>query len=45
MPDSGNEDGTQIEVAEGLLWLKVKTVGRQAHASTPEKGMKSFKAA
>ena len=46
VPDSGNEDGTQIEVAEkGLLWLKVKTVGRQAHASTPEKGVNSFKAA
>ena len=46
VPDSGNKDGTQIEVAEkGILWLKIKTVGRQAHASTPEKGINSFKAA
>jgi succinyl-diaminopimelate desuccinylase len=46
VPDAGNKDGTLIEVAEkGLLWLKFKTVGRQAHASTPEKGINSFKAA
>jgi succinyl-diaminopimelate desuccinylase len=46
VPDAGNKDGTLIEVAEkGLLWLKIKTVGRQAHASTPEKGINSFKAA
>jgi succinyl-diaminopimelate desuccinylase len=46
VPDAGNKDGTLIEVAEkGLLWLKFKTIGRQAHASTPEKGINSFKAA
>lgn len=46
VPDAGNKDGTLIEVAEkGILWLKIKTVGRQAHASTPEKGINSFKAA
>lgn len=46
VPDAGNEDGTLIEVAEkALLWLKFKTIGRQAHASTPEKGVNSFKAA
>ncbi len=46
VPDAGNKDGTLIEVAEkGLLWLKIKTIGRQAHASTPEKGINSFKAA
>jgi succinyl-diaminopimelate desuccinylase len=35
-----------IEVAEkSLLWLKFKTLGKQAHGSTPEKGVNSFKAA
>ncbi len=46
VPDAGNENGTMIEVAEkSILWLKVKTLGRQAHGSTPEKGINSFKAA
>ena len=46
VPDAGNETGTMIEVAEkSLLWLKFKTIGKQAHGSTPEKGVNSFKAA
>jgi succinyl-diaminopimelate desuccinylase len=46
VPDAGNEKGTMIEVAEkSILWLKFKTVGRQAHGSTPERGINSFKAA
>lgn len=46
VPDAGNEEGTMIEVAEkSLLWLKFKTTGKQAHGSTPEKGVNSFKAA
>jgi len=46
VPDAGNESGTMIEVAEKtLLWLKFKTLGKQAHGSTPEKGVNSFKAA
>ena len=46
VPDAGNEDGTLIEVAEkSILWLKFKTEGKQAHGSTPEKGINSFKAA
>jgi succinyl-diaminopimelate desuccinylase len=46
VPDAGDEKGTMIEVAEkSLLWLKFKTVGKQAHGSTPEKGVNSFKAA
>jgi succinyl-diaminopimelate desuccinylase len=46
VPDAGNETGTMIEVAEkSILWLKVKTMGKQAHGSTPEKGINSFKAA
>lgn len=46
VPDAGNKEGTLIEVAEkGILWLKFKTVGKQAHASTPQKGINAFKAA
>jgi succinyl-diaminopimelate desuccinylase len=46
VPDAGNEDGTMIEVAEkSILWLKIKTLGKQTHGSTPEKGINSFKAA
>ncbi len=46
VPDAGDEHGTMIEVAEKtLLWLKFKTLGKQAHGSTPEKGINSFKAA
>jgi succinyl-diaminopimelate desuccinylase len=46
VPDAGNEDGTMIEIAEkSILWLKFKTLGKQSHGSTPEKGNNSFKAA
>ena len=46
VPDAGNEDGTMIEVAEkSILWLKFRTLGKQAHGSTPDKGINSFKAA
>ncbi len=39
VPDSGNEEGTMIEVAEkSMLWLKFTVTGRQCHASTPHKG-------
>ncbi len=46
VPDAGNEEGTMIEVAEkSILWLKFKTLGKQTHGSTPEKGINSFRAA
>jgi succinyl-diaminopimelate desuccinylase len=46
VPDAGNSEGTLIEVAEkSILWLKFETLGTQAHGSTPEKGVNSFKAA
>lgn len=39
VPDSGNEEGTMIEVSEkSMLWLKFTVTGRQCHASTPDKG-------
>jgi len=46
VPDAGNRHGTMIEVAEkGILWLKFTTYGQQAHGSTPERGINSFRAA
>jgi succinyl-diaminopimelate desuccinylase len=46
VPDAGNAEGTMIEVAEkSILWIKFTTYGRQAHGSTPEKGINSFRAA
>lgn len=46
VPDAGNADGTMIEVAEkSILWLKFKTLGIQAHGSTPDRGVNSFRAA
>lgn len=43
VPDSGNETGTIIEVAEkSMLWLKVTVTGRQTHASTPHLGNNSL---
>jgi len=45
VPDAGNSDGTEIEVAEkSILWLKFKILGRQTHGSTPERGINAFKA-
>lgn len=46
VPDGGNEDGTMIEVAEkSMLWIKFTVLGKQCHASTPEKGKNSLYAA
>jgi succinyl-diaminopimelate desuccinylase len=46
VPDSGNPDGTQLEISEKtILWLKVTTIGKQCHASLPELGINAFKAA
>jgi succinyl-diaminopimelate desuccinylase len=43
VPDSGNPEGTQVEIAEkSILWLKLVTRGRQCHASTPHKGINAF---
>jgi succinyl-diaminopimelate desuccinylase len=46
VPDSGNESGTMIEVAEkSILWLKIQTFGKQCHASMPDAGINAFRAA
>ncbi len=46
VPDSGNADGTLIEVAEkSILWLGFTTTGRQCHGSKPQLGINAFEAA
>ncbi len=46
VPDAGNADGSLVEVAEkSIWWLKVRTLGRQCHASTPAQGINAFRAA
>ena len=39
MPDGGNAKGDLVEIAEkNMLWLKITTIGKQTHASTPNNG-------
>lgn len=46
VPDGGNMDGTLIEVSEKtIMWLKIRTTGKQCHGSMPERGINAFKAA
>jgi succinyl-diaminopimelate desuccinylase len=45
VPDAGNPTGTQIEIAEkSLVWLKVRTLGKQCHGSDPDKGKNAHRA-
>jgi succinyl-diaminopimelate desuccinylase len=40
VPDSGNENGSIIEIAEkSALWFKIRTIGKQTHASRPDEGL------
>ncbi|MDR0539120.1 MAG: M20 family metallo-hydrolase [Spirochaetaceae bacterium] len=40
VPDSGSSDGLAIEVAEkNMLWVRFRTIGKQAHASRPDQGI------
>lgn len=44
VPDSGNENGSFIEVAEKSgLWLRIRTIGKQVHASMPDKGLNAHR--
>lgn len=44
VPDSGNEDGTFIEIAEkSSLWFRIRTTGKQAHASRPHDGLNAHR--
>ena len=46
VPDSGNPQGTLIDVAEkSILWLCFKTKGKQCHGSNPQLGNNAFVAA
>jgi len=46
VPDFGNDEGSAIEIAEkSILWLRVKTRGKQCHASVPSLGINAFAAA
>jgi succinyl-diaminopimelate desuccinylase len=46
VPDGGNEDGTLIEISEkSMLWMKFIVTGQQCHASLPDRGRNSLKAA
>lgn len=43
IPDGGDSKGETIEVAEkNLLWLKIRTVGKQSHGSRPDEGANAF---
>ncbi len=40
VPDAGSEKGDEIEIAEkSSLWARVRTTGRQTHASVPTAGI------
>ncbi len=44
VPDGGNEDGSFVEIAEkSALWLRVRTIGKQTHASRPGKGLNAHR--
>jgi len=44
VPDGGNEDGSFIEIAEkSALWFRVRTIGKQTHASMPDKGLNAHR--
>jgi succinyl-diaminopimelate desuccinylase len=46
IPDAGDPKGAMIEVAEkSILWIKIETIGKQTHGSTPEKGKNAHRAA
>lgn len=44
VPDSGNENGSFIEITEkSILWLRLRTIGKQTHASLPNKGLNAHR--
>lgn len=46
VPDHGQPDGAAISVVEkSSAWIKVEVIGRQTHASTPERGINALEAA
>jgi len=46
VPDGGNSDGSFVEIAEkSAAWIKITTIGKQAHASMPHTGINAHRAA
>jgi succinyl-diaminopimelate desuccinylase len=46
VPDAGNAQGTLIEIAEkSILWLRLEIYGKQCHASKPDLGVNTLRAA
>lgn len=46
VPDFGDPRGDQIEIAEkGIFWLRIRVRGRQCHASRPQDGINTLRAA
>ena len=44
VPDSGNEEGSFIEIAEkSAIWFRIRTIGKQAHASRPHTGLNAHR--
>jgi succinyl-diaminopimelate desuccinylase len=44
VPDAGNAEGSEIEIAEkNILWLKVTVEGKQAHGSRPDLGINAHR--
>jgi len=44
VPDGGNEVGSFVEVAEKSgLWFRIRTTGKQTHASRPNKGLNAHR--
>jgi succinyl-diaminopimelate desuccinylase len=44
VPDGGNENGSFIEIAEkSALWFRIRTTGRQVHASRPHQGLNAHR--
>lgn len=46
VPDHGSMDGSELEVVEkGIAWIEAEVIGKQTHASTPEKGVNALEVA
>ncbi|AGB04935.1 acetylornithine deacetylase or succinyl-diaminopimelate desuccinylase [Aciduliprofundum sp. MAR08-339] len=46
VPDGGAPDGSFVEIAEkSAAWIKIVTIGKQAHASMPHTGVNAHRAA
>ncbi len=44
VPDSGNGNGSFIEIAEkSAIWFRIRTTGKQAHASRPHTGLNAHR--